>query len=674
VKTYKNICSRRPAVKVWYTCPTTSLVWLIGVIAMLGWGGTAMAGARDSALHHHPGRTFRLRGAAHGGYQPVSSSTVTLFEVGTTGYGSTPTTLATTTTNASGNWSLPAFTCSPVNAQLYLTAVQGNAGFGNNSALTLIAAIGPCNNLPDSVNINEVTTVASVYALHHFITFTGTRTNVGAPATNATGLANAVAQVPNLVNLVGGNALAITLGGNGIAPRATINTLANLLALCVSSSGPETATCTNFFAAATPVGGTAPVHTTQAIFDIAGNPINNVDQLFALESSGDISPFKPTLVSSPEAWILLVAYTGGGMSVPVGTAIGSTGDIWLSNEGNSKLSEFSPTGVPISSSGISGGPLATPFFIAIDASNDVWVANSGSGTVGEFNPSGVAISPAGGYDVTDQPGTLSGIAIDHNGTVWLEAGPAVFELEGGNTPPASCPTVPTASDTGCLISPLDGYTGGGLLDESLILAIDATDGVWVANANTLNTINSVSELVGGSTPPASCTVPPSATDTGCPISPADGYTGGGLNRAAGVTVDVSNNVWIANQNGDSVTKLVGGTTPPATCPASPGPGDTGCPLSPVGGYTGGGLSSPLNLTSDSAGTIWVVGNGLAALTPGGIPLSPPNSFDNGATSYSDSIDASGNVWFSGLNTNTLREVIGLASPVKTPTIGPPTLP
>jgi hypothetical protein len=42
--------------------------------------------------------------------------------------------------------------------------------------------------------------------------------------------------------------------------------------------------------------------------------------------------------------------------------------------------------------------------------------------------------------------------------------------------------------------------------------------------------------------------------------------------------------------------------------------------------------------------------------------------------YAIAVDASGNLWISNFGSNTLTEFVGLASPVRTPLIGPPAAP
>jgi hypothetical protein len=99
-----------------------------------------------------------------------------------------------------------------------------NAGEGDNGAIALMTAIGPCDNLPDFVNINEVTAVACVYAHTAFINPTDT-TAISAPPANSEGVVNAMAAVKNLVNTSEGEAFALTPAANGSVPEEEVNTL-----------------------------------------------------------------------------------------------------------------------------------------------------------------------------------------------------------------------------------------------------------------------------------------------------------------------------------------------------------------------------------------------------------------------------------------------------------------
>ena len=168
-----------------------------------------------------------LRGTVHGGQQPIVGASIQLYAAGTTGYGSSASPLLTSavTTDATGSFSITGdYTCPSSTSQLYIVATGGNPGLTpgtNNAASALMTALGPCSLNsghytldPNAfISINEVTTVASVYALSAFMG--GDATHVGASGTNAVGLANSFAIVNNLVNTAAGVALAAA-GGCGV--------------------------------------------------------------------------------------------------------------------------------------------------------------------------------------------------------------------------------------------------------------------------------------------------------------------------------------------------------------------------------------------------------------------------------------------------------------------------
>ena len=126
---------------------------------------------------------------------------------------------------------------------MYLVASGGNPGLSpgtNNTSLALMAALGSCGNLNSSTHIviDEVTTVAAVYALAPFMA-----TNSGAPGAslgtsvgNTQGLTNAFATAQNLVDIGSGAAPGPTLPAGATAPTAELNTLAD-----IQTAAPESA-------------------------------------------------------------------------------------------------------------------------------------------------------------------------------------------------------------------------------------------------------------------------------------------------------------------------------------------------------------------------------------------------------------------------------------------------
>ena len=225
-----------------------------------------------------------------GGQQPLRGSAVQLFAAGSTGYGSGATALtAAVYTDANGDFSIPSdFTCPSDATPTYLAATGGNPGTGNdNPAIALMAALGPCGDLANlpQVTVNEVTTIASVWALHAFLAPGG---EVGTSSTNARGLTNAFAAVNSLASIAGGTTTGTSAPAGAVIPVEKIDTLADILATCVN-----TGSCGPLFRAATPAGGTAPDNTLDAALNIARNPSANVAALFAI--STPTAPFQPTL-------------------------------------------------------------------------------------------------------------------------------------------------------------------------------------------------------------------------------------------------------------------------------------------------------------------------------------------------------------------------------------------
>ena len=256
-----------------------------------------------------------LKGNVHGGRQPVVGAHVYLFAAGTSGYGGASTSLITAgsaagndtlgnyvTTDSGGSFSVTGdYTCT-TGTQVYLLATGGNPGLSGsqtNPNLALMAALGQCpasgtlaTALP-VVSINEVTTVASVYALSGFMTDL-THVSSSGTALSNTGMANAFANVNNLVNIVTGTALATTPAGNGTVPQAEINTLANILAACVNSVGASSTTCSSLFSTALN-GSTQPTDTVTAALNIAQHPGTGITALYALGNT--TPPFAPALTA-----------------------------------------------------------------------------------------------------------------------------------------------------------------------------------------------------------------------------------------------------------------------------------------------------------------------------------------------------------------------------------------
>lgn len=596
-----------------------------------------------------PPPASHLSGRVSSGLQPLSGATVTLYAAGATGYGAGDATLGTGHSDGNGEWTVD-YTCPTDSTPVYLVATGGNAGQGANAAVALSVAPGACGSLPQTLTMNEVTTVASTYALNAFLDVSGV--HLGAPGSNGLGLRNAQSMLGNLVDLATGRAAtALAAPATGFPPTATLNTLADVLASCAGSSGPASSPCVALFNASRGTESEPPTNTLQAIVRIARHPGSEVNALYALVSTS--SPFQPVLSGEPGDWLLPVELTGGGLQVPEAVAIDAQGNAWVSNYGPA-VAEFSPAGVAVSgAAGFTGGGLKESFDLAIDQAGHVWVVNeesdrsvnSGLGSLTELGPDGTVLSGPSGY--VSSILFPQSVAVDAAGHVW------VANYGDGAHHSFLSEFIPG----GGLLSPPDGYMGGGM-GFPVSLAIDSLGNLWLADLGAGNVA-----LFSAS---------------GEALSPSTGLldVGGALmSGPSGVCLDSGGTPWVTLGSGDAVVQLRGASS-----------ASRGAPVSPAGGYTGGGLTHPLSCAADSAGRIWITNYHGASLTvlqgssdpAPGTPLSGSVGWAAGllASPTGIAIDASGNVWVgnSDATVNSVTVLVGAAAPVRTPLIGPPARP
>jgi streptogramin lyase len=328
---------------------------------------------------------------------------------------------------------------------------------------------------------------------------------------------------------------------------------------------------------------------------------------------------------------MFVNFTGAGMNSPSGVGVDANGNVWVASY-FSAASQFSPTGNPIFPSGITSGGLYHSYGLAVDAQNNAWIPNEDStpsgvnqnlGSITTLNPSGQPLSGASGYIAGGIYYPIA-LAIDTNATTWvINYGNSSLTLLNGSGQPLSA----------------NPYTSTQLAFP-VAIAIDASHNAWIANSEA-NTVTKV--LRDGSL----------FTSYAC------------CNWPAGVAIDQRGDVWVANYMGDSISQLAADGTVIST------------------GYSDNKASiwHPQGIAIDGSGHVWVTNYfgssitelaGSAANSPGQI-LSPTVGYAKDAAlneAFAVAIDASGNLWITNFFTNTLTEIVGLATPVKTPKLGP----
>ncbi len=617
----------------------------------------------------------------------------------------------------------------PADSVLYVIAKGGTPKASTNQtpndAIALLAVLG--TSLPTTVTVNELSTVASVWTSAQFLqgdVLKGPKL----------GLRIAAGNVPNLVDLQTGGlgpVIQDPLNSSQTATLATFNTLANLLAGCITRVHGDA--CNELFAVATPPAGVAPTDTLMAAQNIARNPAHQAQKLFALLDeffpvpAGKVwrpVPFIPYLSFAPSAWTLSLVYTGGGLNSLGGIAIDGEGNMWADDnflagaqstiwsQFGGGISKMAPNGQPLSpmTVGYRGGGIDGPGFgIAIGADDRVWATSLVAKNISVFDrKTGAPLSPETGYNFDGQLGSMQGIITTPNGDVWAldnEKSQIVYLPKGD------------ATKGRILGRTVNGKPVDGTLQVKgpFHLAVDQQDRIWVTNSGS----NTVTRFP--------------ASDPGKAEHIKVGF------GPHAVAIDSLGNAWVANSVGHPGTKeklaLVEnmlkskvesrlGSASKADDAAKmwiglyellvkyPG-GDVsmvrpdGTVLPPFNG--GKSINGPWGIAIDGNDNVWVanaMGRSVTQLcgarpencpagTKTGDPISPPGGYIGGLQIITDvAIDPAGNVWVANnwdMPEQGFKEVpepalasrfggngtvvfFGLAKPVRTPLIGPPQAP
>jgi sugar lactone lactonase YvrE len=568
----------------------------------------------SSASYTHPVVTSSVTtGRVYGGQQPVAGSTLQLYAVGINGLRSAATPLIASTIvtrqdgsfTITGDWDCTSNTSAyGVNPLLYIVGSGGNPGLPdgtNNAALRLMAALGPCStvNSSTSILINEVTTVGAVYAL--------------APFMADVALVNAFNNANLLVNWNSGSAPG-NLPANAAAPVAELNSLGDILATCVNSTGTD-GLCATLFAAATPAGGTPPTDTVGVILNIASAPASKATDLF--NTILPAAPFVPQLLAPPNDWTVSLNFTGGGLSAPAALALDAAGNVWVANASGNSVTELSPTGTQLTgSAGYTGsGNLLGAQGIAIDEAGNVWVADTLLSSVVELKLSNGVIQSASSFTGGGIDGPV-GIAVDNQNNVWVAnfAGSSVTELNSAGSAVGASP-----------------LTAGETLQAPWGVAVDSSGHAWVTDDQGSDVVEFGSDqsLLSGA-----------------------GYTDSAVFAPQGIAIDSAGRAWAAYQGTNAVGSYLNGLNALVSNP-----------------LTGGGLSLPTAVAIDGAGTVWIANGPTAgSLTEVSGNQTAPSGLGALNAPSGIAIDASGSIWTANTGDNSLSEFIGAAVPTTLPLV------
>lgn len=606
-------------------------------------------------------------GRSYGGQQPVTGATISVVEMGTSGYGSTGVVLASTLTDSNGNFSFApgAYTCPQSDTPVYLLGIGGNAGSGNNGSAVEAAALGTCSNAKQSfVVMNEVTTAATAFVLSHFFSTTLGGANAandwfGGPTLPGSStiqysqglvMGNNVT-IPTIVSNSNG---APNQGQNGTTIEwQKINTIANILAACINTSGSTSATetrtpCGKLFNwtanGATP----RPSDTLQAAVQMALNPTTQVNNLYNLITAQ--APFTPFLSGAPNDWTIGVAYTSSGVGLAVDTGtlstldIDASGRVWFPSNASGKAGAayFDPAGQSFNGPFNTTG-LVHPQQVAIDANGFAWYNDSAAATI-----PGYLISAPMTTQTVSLPNTTSN-AVTIGGDDRVNVGvtnSGVFRLANISADRSSFSLEPGIS----FIFPVASMAG------------DIADGDAVTITNSATT-QMRSYYVSAA--PAATDIVNSNDDSGQVI-----YTGNDYISVRSFSGAGNNNDALCIYSRARCFNLVGVTK-------NAGQGlaiDGGKNLWLAESSDGGIVQVEVNSPGGTDGSVYLNSNGALNI--------PNNEFLHGTgnggtvtTPYGIGVDATGNVWVTnaGCTTNdctpgsfTLTEIVGAGFPTITP--------
>jgi streptogramin lyase len=573
--------------------------------------------------------------------QPLPNVHVTLFEATQ----ALPTMVGQTTTDASGRFTISYRKRS--SSSIFFVKADISEG------VELVTVLGP--NLPASVTVNELSTVATSYSMAQFY-------RTGVISGNSFGLQIAAGMNDNVVVPATGQSSTVLLNSPNADQTNSLRStrsLANLLAACVN----DPAVTASLFDLTTPLGGFPPHNTAEALANLARDPGQNVDGIYALTLLSKL--YVPPLVTMPDAWTVTIKVNNSGddnmlIGGPGNLAFDERGYAWVTNntiQGTLNSSRFNlvfkPNGQPADGRNgtpqsplLGGGILGAGYGVTIDPRGQVWFGNfgwgpcddcdpspDGNGSISRFTLTGNPVSPPDAYQ--GGPVRAQGMASDAGGNIWISSfgNNSVYVFKHGNP----------HQSVG-----FDQQSGGGPFD----IALAADGSAWVSN--------------GLGEPPASVTkyalvngaleqqfrhllgqqlrgisldshgnawVASQGENFVYALRPPDGteighFNGGGVDGPWGVTVDGEDNIWVANfgplESGPPfigrLSKLAGVNPPP-------------------GKNVGDPISSPTGYTVPTAGSEVLLHNGDPLYGPGETPCFIPIMRQTAVV-----IDQAGNIW------------------------------
>jgi uncharacterized protein (TIGR03437 family) len=435
------------------------------------------------------------------------------------------------------------------------------------------------------------------------------------------------------------------------------------------------------------------------IATVAGGGLCSAFMRFGQTGSGDNGPATSAQLCGPEGvatdsagnfyiadgWNLIrevsggiiTAVAGGGTSLgdngpatsallgsPSGIALDSSGNLYIADGSNNRVRKVSGgviTTIAGNGTGFGGdnGPatsaqLDLPSGVAVDSTGDLYIGDARNGRVRKVS-NGVITTVAGngtpGSSGDNGPATAAqlsgftyGLAVDSAGNLYIA------DAYNCRIRKVSNGVISTAAGNGfCGFSGDNGPPNAAQLNVPSGVAVDSAGNIYIADMdnNRIRKIsNGVITTVAGSV-------------TGGFAGDGGDATNAQLSFPGGVAVDSAGNLYIADTNNGRIRRVSGGVI---TTVAGNGSGYSG----DNGPATSAGLSYPLSVAVDSAGSLYIAGDpyrirkvsggvittvaGAGATLADGVP--PANAALDGPSSVA--VDPSGNVYISDTGNDRVR--------------------
>jgi hypothetical protein len=616
-----------------------------------------------------------LGGNVQGGHRPVVGASVQLYAASSVGLGSValPLLQKAVASDSNGNFSIPAeYSCPSASSAIYVVASGGSASSsaGENSALMLTAMLGPCSGLAalGSVSVNEVTTVGSVWPLAHYFT---SPTHLGY-ASNDTSFPGAVSSVPEFINLAQGSSPGTPTSTSYFAENNKLNSLADVLAACVSSSGGtagDGSPCGELFSMASSAGGTAPTDTLTAAIKIAQNPDNNVAAIYGLVKGS--TAFEPTVTAAPSDWTLpLISVVATPSISPVTGTYAGTQDVTITDATAGSTIYYTTDGtVPTSSSTVYTGPIP----IAVSSTvNAIAVLAGASSGVASSTLTITSALPAAKLAFLQQPSNaLTGATMSPAVTV------AVQDSNGNTVTSATNPVTLALTSGSGLTGTLTATPKNGVATFSNLSIGTAGSYTLSATSPSLTSATSAGfSITAGTTGPAA--------KLAFVQQPTSALTGATISPAVTVAVEDSNGNPVTSATNPITVALAAGTGLAGTLTATPQNGVatfSNLSVSVAGSYTLSATST--NLTSATS-TSFTIGTSTSTNTPAGTVATPVLSPAGGSLSGTETISMStstpgAGIWYTtdgstptlpagGVPTGTTSTYTAMCQPIAQPAL------